>query len=317
MKSPRSNHTPHPWLSLIRFPNLLTVPGDVLVGGLWGGAAGGNPAALLAAAGAAVLLYICGLTMNDWIDLDRDRAERPLRPLPSGRIPARHALVAAGLTATLALALLAMFAPPPALGGGLGLLGLIVFYNAIARRHPLGGALAMGACRAGSVLLGALAIFDPALGVSDAVISIAVALGIYIAAVTAVARHEATSIPSPLVASLPTLALGLSVIILFPVLAHSANFPRFLAVMVLVFGVSLLCGSNVRAPLPDRFRQGWMAWLPRNVPEGIGLWISLLLPLQAGWVIASDHEPWNLLFGFLLLIAFPLNRWLARKIPMS
>ncbi|HMP72699.1 MAG TPA: UbiA family prenyltransferase [Kiritimatiellia bacterium] len=295
----------------------MTVPGDVLAGGLWAVSSGGDPRALVTAGVAAVLFYCFGLLLNDWADVEVDRRERPGRPLPSGVVSPGQALTVAGVCATLGLAGLAWATSPAALGMGMGLVGLIVLYNFAAKRHPVTGALTMGACRAGSLLLGAFAVQVEGGAPPVSVFSLAMGLGIYIAAVTLVARQEMAGRPSAALVGLPTVALGLLILIVLPVLWGSANLTRFFAILVLVLAVSMMTGSSVRDPLPPRFRKGWMGWLPTSVPEGIGLWISLLLPLQAGWVIATDREPWNVFFGFLLLIAFPVNRWLARKIAMS
>ena len=83
---------------LVRAPAALTVPGDVLAGAV----AAGNlrPARLAGLAASSVSIYWAGMALNDWADRKVDAEERPERPIPSGRVPARTALgLASALTA--------------------------------------------------------------------------------------------------------------------------------------------------------------------------------------------------------------------------
>jgi 4-hydroxybenzoate polyprenyltransferase len=96
------------WLRLVRLPNLATAVADplagfVIVAGL--ADLGWLPPAGWLALLASACLYAAGMVQNDVVDLEIDRAERPDRPLPAGRIPlARAALMANGLLAVGALA---------------------------------------------------------------------------------------------------------------------------------------------------------------------------------------------------------------------
>ncbi|MFE7995466.1 prenyltransferase, partial [Streptomyces shenzhenensis] len=72
------------WAELLRLPALFTVPGDALAGAA-AVAARPGPRTLLAI-GSSLCLYAAGLAPNDWAARDEDAAERPHRPLPSGRI---------------------------------------------------------------------------------------------------------------------------------------------------------------------------------------------------------------------------------------
>ncbi|WP_241965538.1 UbiA family prenyltransferase, partial [Streptomyces sp. MH60] len=82
------------WAELLRLPALFTVPGDALAGAAAAGARPG-PRTLLAI-GSSLCLYEAGMALNDWADRAEDAAERPHRPLPSGRIRPAAALTAAG-----------------------------------------------------------------------------------------------------------------------------------------------------------------------------------------------------------------------------
>jgi 4-hydroxybenzoate polyprenyltransferase len=79
------------WLRLLRLPNLLTVPGDVLAGFLLAPAAAGGAGSIrcLLAIPAGLLLYAAGLVLNDLFDYAEDLRDRPDRPLPSQRSRAK------------------------------------------------------------------------------------------------------------------------------------------------------------------------------------------------------------------------------------
>ncbi|MFD0431164.1 UbiA family prenyltransferase [Streptomyces zhihengii] len=90
---------------------LFSVPGDALAGAAAVGARPGRGTAL--AVGASLCLYEAGMALNDWADREEDAAERPHRPVPSGRIAPRHALVAAGVLTAAGLTLAARAGRPP------------------------------------------------------------------------------------------------------------------------------------------------------------------------------------------------------------
>jgi 4-hydroxybenzoate polyprenyltransferase len=176
------------WLRLLRLPNLLTVPGDVLAGFLLAASA---PAMgwvrLLCAFSAGWLLYAAGLILNDLFDYAEDLRDRPRRPLPSREI-SREAAATVALVCLWVAAFAAAFAG--ALPVAIPLIVCVILYNIGVKRHRILGPLLMGACRSGHLLLGAAAASGAA-GLSPAPIAAAVLLGLYIAGVTQLARNEA------------------------------------------------------------------------------------------------------------------------------
>lgn len=145
-------------VELTRAPAALSVPGDVVAGAAAAGVL--RPGTLVTAA-ASVCLYWAGMAANDLADRHVDAAERPHRPIPSGRVsPATAAGVAAGLTAAgLAIAVTA--------GGrrqipvALSLAGAIWAYDMGAKNTAAGPAV-MATCRGVNVLLGAGGRWRPA-----------------------------------------------------------------------------------------------------------------------------------------------------------
>jgi 4-hydroxybenzoate polyprenyltransferase len=136
---------------LVRAPAALSVPGDVVAGAAAAGVLGRRTAGL---ACASVCLYWAGMAANDWADRDLDAAERPDRPIPSGRVTAPAALgVAAGLTAA-GLAIAAKAGGTRALAVAAPLAATVWAYD-LKAKNTAAGPVTMAACRALDVLLGA------------------------------------------------------------------------------------------------------------------------------------------------------------------
>ncbi|MEV5315382.1 SCO3242 family prenyltransferase [Streptomyces sp. NPDC052610] len=143
---------PSDWLELVRAPAALTVLGDAVAGA----AAAGRPlrGRRLVLPLASATLYWSGMALNDWADREVDRAERPERPVPSGRITPGAALAGAALLSGAGLALAAFAGGSDALRVAVPLTAAIWAYDTVlkpTRAAPLG----MAACRALDVLLGA------------------------------------------------------------------------------------------------------------------------------------------------------------------
>jgi len=98
------------WLELTRISNVLTVATNAMVG-LWVAHLLAGQATIerfidwmprhVGVVAGLCLLYLFGMVLNDLLDRDVDAHERPARPLPSGRVAMRPAiLLAATLVAT-------------------------------------------------------------------------------------------------------------------------------------------------------------------------------------------------------------------------
>lgn len=178
------------WLSLIRLPNLVTVPGDPLAGFFTASAVGCAAGFInvLPCMVSALLLYTSGLILNDVADYEEDLRDRPARPLPSGRVSRRSALFAglAGLVGGVACAGLAGVSAGVTAAG---IAVLVLLYNFVTRRWALLGIVNMGACRGASVLLGASVLGFGAMS-SVQVCKAAVCVAVYIAYVSLVAKRE-------------------------------------------------------------------------------------------------------------------------------
>ncbi|MBY0460788.1 MAG: UbiA family prenyltransferase [Gemmataceae bacterium] len=187
---------------LLRLPNVFTAFADVTLGAcvaatLLSGTTFAFWLAYVLVALASGCLYLAGMVWNDIFDLAEDKKARAFRPLPSGRVAVRTAIVLGVLLfgAGVALAGLAGTLPQSEwthepLAYAVGLVAAVLIYDGGAKRTPF-GPVAMATCRFLNVLLGLSLIPDAALDVERR-IYLASVVGLYIVGVTWFARTEET-----------------------------------------------------------------------------------------------------------------------------
>ena len=143
------------WLSLLRFPNLFTVPGDVVFAYLLVNGKTDSPLFLCVIL-AVLSFYMFGLITNDIADLETDRRERPRRPLPSGLIGIQSAKFAAFIFGFAGLLLSALCGKEAFLAGAT-LIVLICGYNYRVKHVFLLGPATLALCRMTGLVLGLFA----------------------------------------------------------------------------------------------------------------------------------------------------------------
>ena len=296
------------WLELIRFPNLFTLPGDILVGASvslafmdfsW------VRFGLLCLISA--LLYAGGLILNDCMDYDEDMRERPDRVLPSGRIKlsTAYAVVVVFFILALALAWSVCFA---SFVVSAFLILAIYLYDGPARKKPKLGFFVMGLCRGLNILLGATI----ALGLDFSpsgwlLLSLAfICETAYIYCVCVIAHSETSHLPSQFWCRFPlNLVIAISVaILLLGLSVGSFSWFGLVAAVYLIYSTRKLTdGLNDTLPV-------------EQIPPYIGKLIRNLIPLQFCLVLCingADYWLPALIFAFSL----PLTAGLAKKWSMS
>ncbi|HEX2170344.1 MAG TPA: UbiA family prenyltransferase [Nitrososphaera sp.] len=142
------------YLLLIRLPNVFTTPSNILVGYFAAVAvAEADGVHLIALMISSGLLYIAGIILNDYFDIEIDKRERPRRPLPSGNISKTRALVIAIIALVIANTI-ALILSPVSLAVSLALTLAIIAYD-YKLKHGLSGPFAMGGTRFLNVIYGA------------------------------------------------------------------------------------------------------------------------------------------------------------------
>ncbi|MFE3093109.1 SCO3242 family prenyltransferase [Streptomyces sp. NPDC059248] len=317
------------WAELLRISAALSVPGDALAGAA---ARGLRPArGTLLAIGASVCLYEAGMALNDWADRDEDAAERPHRPIPSGRISPAAALGAATALTATGLALAARAGRPA--GAVATVLAATVWSYDLHWKHTRFGPAAMAAARALDLLLGATATAPRRPGTGDRavpgpsapagtrppagrhsrpasarvpvafeasgalpVLRAAAVLGAHTYAVTAVSRHEVHggSVRAPLG------ALAAVAVIAAAAVREGRPVPTALAAAYARTAVVPYAHAalNPSPPLTER---------------AVGGGIRAVIPLQALLAARAGH-PAGTVTGLALTGLIPMARALARRV---
>lgn len=289
------------WLQLLRAPNLFTVPGDPIAGYLISNA-GFYDSSIILVAGASLCFYAAGLLLNDLVDLAEDTQDRPTRPLPSGEASATQVRRAFKALNVLGLILLIGTGSTRAVVAGVATILAVWSYNCVTKRIPILGALNMGLCRSLSMLIGALAGPSPCMVPIAALM--AVTSGLYIAAVTNIARFETKSALSlaprflPVLALVPGLALGI----------QNAMYSPDKVPAAILFGVTFSGGLYQLSRLLIR---------PNPLPPIIGAHIRLLLPFQAAACWFGASQSLGPAFACVLLVLWPMSRLVGKRFYAS
>ena len=302
------------WAQLVRLPNVFTVIADVAAAFLLvsGGAEPIGRFVCILLSG--ICLYWAGMILNDVFDVDRDREERPNRPLASGAISLRSASIAGWvfLAAGVALATAAGQIPsgdgattllPAAIAGALAV--LILLYDGPLKETPVAPA-AMGGCRVLSFLLGASPLLIPVVGqplIPKYLVGIALGFGVYIMGITTMARDEATGGNHiNLRTGFVSVLLGAVLMALAPGLGGRATpwavnpgnmFPVLIG--MIVFPV-LIRGLRVQSdPTPER------------LGETIRAGVLTIIPLAACFAFLGAGQVWGLAVFALVVPAILLS----------
>lgn len=296
------------WAQLFRLPNLFTVPAEPLAGFVLAlSIAPASWTRLGWATAAALGFYLSGLAWNDYYDYAEDRRQRPHRPLPAGQIPLRTAYAVAWFTALLGLLFCLVLGGAASWIGG-ALLVAVFSYNRWGKAQRGVGVALLGLCRGLSMWLGASAV-PAATPWSHAPLWMAtVGIAAYIAAVSLLARREASTHRPGGVRWLPLVVWLLAGIGFAPFLSMAGWFP-------LAYGV-LMVGGALTAWRAARALQPFTAQPAPGIKEILPPWIGRLIALNYWWsaaviIGAGDGVPW--LWSIAALGACWLgNRWTGR-----
>lgn len=282
-----------------RLPNLPTVWSNVITGYLVGVAFSSSqtgslgeilpsfawePLGLLVLA--ATFLYLCGTFLNDGIDVEWDRQNRPERPAPSGRIPAETLVNLALVFGILGVAITLLLGKFTTVLAG-GIIASILLYTAIHKKTAW-GALPMGIARALLFPMSALVGHQYLGGEINQLLIIcavaAVSMLSYIAAVTWFARNETQQgAPTPgvgywsktLVFSLPLLIP----VIALPLIGGTASFWTLTPALVLASFAAIW----ISLAMEKGKRHGVGAFISPAL-AGIPLIDALFIPNTTWWM---------------------------------
>jgi hypothetical protein len=283
-------------LRLARPANLPTAAADILAGvaiaGIFDNAevsTGSLGVKVLLLVASSVFLYAGGVVLNDVLDLETDRLERPERPLPTGIVQVR---LAAWFAVSLLLLGIVLAHLVTTLSGLIAtILAIsIVLYDAWFKKFTFLGPLNMGLCRGLNLCLG-LSLFG-----SESYWWLGLIPVGYIFAITLISRGEVHGRNKNHI----LWAAVLYALVIFSVvgvwLAYGRKFPLFM----LFLGFFAL---RVYKPLITAYRINSAQHIKNAVMAGV---LSLII-LDAS--LASVFAPWW--YGVLILLLWPLSKLLS------
>lgn len=253
----RLTRTAMTYAELVRLPNCVTAPPDVLLGAALAAMYADSVSlpSVVGLAIASMVLYAGGTTLNDAFDAPIDARERPERPIPSGRVERRTAYALGVALLVLGVAIAALAAGS---AGGLlaGLVALaIAGYDGVAKHTPAGSPT-MGATRGLNVVLGTAAAGAAVLEFPRYALAVPAVIAVYITFVTHMAAAETQGGNPRAVAlagdgaALAVVALGFLLLAVRPPALETA-LAVVLAGAFLVWVVRPLTAAY-RDPSPDR-----------------------------------------------------------------
>lgn len=283
--------TPADLAELVRLPAVLSVPGDVVTGASMA-ARDGLPPRTAALAGASCLIYLGGMALNDLADHEVDAAERPHRPIPSGRVTRRqaaqlgHGLVLAGVVLAGAADRRALRVAVP--------LGAAVYAYDLALKGTPAGPATMALCRTLDVLLGGT------VGRLRDALPAAATIGAHTFVVTSISRQETEGTT----ATHAAVAVGAGAAAVGATAAAIGRRGRA--------GHRRLALGPLAAHAVVQAREGLRAVAdptPAALQRVVGAGVLGMLPQQSALTLSRGHR----VLGAVLASAWPLARRLARR----
>ncbi len=132
-----------PYIQLLRPSNFVITFFSIGVASLLSGGTGAQWAAIAGAACSGAFIGAGGMVVNDVLDIDIDKVNKPDRPLANGSVPLEHAKLLYMILNAVGLAF-GFLLPPAAQYIALFAVLFIYFYSAVLKRTVLLGNLAVG-----------------------------------------------------------------------------------------------------------------------------------------------------------------------------
>lgn len=291
-----------PYLQLCRAPALFSAWADILVSARIARDDWPPATVLLWLFVATSGLYLSGMVFNDIADFREDLAERPNRPLPSGRVSKRTAwFLAIGL---LLIGNLAAWQLRPETGWCALVLSAVILIYDFGPRGTFAAFALMGICRGLNLLLGISTGTLPLTWIPFSAIATWVgAYVLYIFGVTWFASHETGT------GRRQFLWGGIASV-------NLAIFTWCLA--ILYFPQSLIRWIAVALLLAVLWRLDLRLWkiardpAPANVQGGVRMLLMSIIPLHAVWMLAiTENFGLALIVLVLMIPARLLGRWMT------
>lgn len=252
--------------------------------------AGGLVVKALLLVASSVVLYAGGVVLNDVLDLETDRLERPERPLPSGMLPVRMAAWFAAELLLLGIFLAHLAGPLSGLIATILAIS-IVLYDAWFKKFTFLGPLNMGVCRGLNLCLGT-SLFG-----SESYWWLGLIPLVYIFAITLISRGEVHGKNKKHI----IWAAFMYALVIFSVAGIWLFYNnKFLAVMIFLGLFTFM----VYKPLYKAYQIN----SAQNIRNAVMAGVLSLIVFDAS--LATIFAPWW--YGVLILLLWPLSKMLSK-----
>ncbi|WP_257669709.1 UbiA-like protein EboC [Parapedobacter tibetensis] len=290
------------YLQLMRPANVVTAVSDVLAGAaistiyLEGEGLDLSVFSLAILSVSTIGLYGGGVVFNDVFDAKLDAKERPERPIPSGKVPLKHAMVFGSLLFAVGV-LAAGFLTAISCAIAISITLMCLLYDKWAKHHFVAGPIVMGLCRGLNLMLG-MSIFVAALPQVWMLSFIPI---IYIAAITTISRgevHGGKKIPLLFSALLYAIVIGF--VTYFGVLKGGG----WLGMAILI-----VFAAMIYTPLLKAIKTQAAGDIRKSVKYGV----LALIFMNAVWVAAAGLTGLTV----VVLSLFPISIWLSKMFSVT
>ncbi len=289
------------YLTLFRLPNVFTAPSNILAGYYAvvepANASGLHLGILIIC---SILLYLSGIVLNDYFDIEVDRRERPLRPLPAGTVSKRKVLLI-GIVFIIAANFISLLVSTSTFIIAAILSGTIVSYD-YRMKYSVYGPGMMGAARALNVMLGSSPIFlTTVLNINNSarIAVVTVSLFLFVFAISRLSRKEIDETDKVRTAkgSLLMIFAVLAIIIVSGLVGVFlkdlfANLALFAIIMIITFKPLLQ-----RQPLSSK-----------DIQRTIKTMVLSIIVLDSAFVSGSAGTAYGLVTVMLIMPAIILSR---------
>lgn len=241
-------------------------------------------------------LYGGGVVFNDVFDAELDKVERPERPIPSGEVSLKNAVLLGSILLLIGV-ITAAFVNSLSLLLAILVAVAALVYDKFSKPHSILGPLNMGLCRGLNLLLG-VSIVTSSVGDYWFLAFIPI---IYIAAITMISRGE---VHGGNKRTLYFAALFYLIVIAGILILSSRQNTIYWCLLFLLPFAWIIFSSLIKAlRLPS----------PKNIGLAVKSGVLALILMNASWAAAFD----SVSLAFLILLLLPLSLWLARLFAVT
>jgi 4-hydroxybenzoate polyprenyltransferase len=298
------------YITLVRLPNIFTAVSNILPGYciiVTAISISFTNTNLLYLAGLMVtssLLYMTGIVLNDYFDIEIDKKERPTRPLPSGNVSKRKALIIA-ISSTIAANVISLAISWMSFVFTLILTAIIIAYDSHLKHKTITGPITMSLARFVNVILGASPAFPMLLLSKESItmlLFIATTLFIYILSISILSKKEVSG-------KVTRLNIIFSFVIVFVVIT-SISIAGLIGIFQTVVFVNLALFSAVMIITLISILRGHASLGPVHIQNSIRNMIISIIILDSAFVSGII----GLQYGLATLLLTIPSILLARKL---